>query len=409
MIKRIYNLIKQYCWGVGGLLTLCYFTESWGFVPMLPSAVMWVLLLIIIVRHNTHSKVHVPALLFLLACTLSIIVGHPDPCFRSWLRLGNFALLFFAVSPLFTSEKTRKIRKQMISTLCVLSVLTAVGSFFCFFLGINYMTMFGAQDLMHSNAGLFGGLCIHSMTLGPHAAIASVVLYYMYMRYKNKWYLLLMAMSLGAVLFSASRSSLLAGVSGIVITTFYFSNYRSRAVKTMVGLVLVGAVTFPVWEGATDLMMQKQYENIEMGSATKSRDAKYEYRIAEFKKSPICGIGFCAIDPLGGDEYHESTGTIEPGTSWGAILSMTGLLGFVFFCMMMWHSYANMRAINIPQRGLLLGLLFLFFVHFIAEGYILSAGGEFCFISWMVIAACCENYKREKTDLIFIADENIFK
>lgn len=388
MLKRIKYL--KYCWGVGGLLMLFYFTHSWGFVPNVPNPAIWAMLAYIIARSVGGGKPLTLSLFFLLMCPLGIIFSNPDPCFKSWLRYGNFVLLFLAIGPVFFSSFANKVRLQALSTLLLLSIFTGVVSFFGFFLGINYMTMGGAQKIFRESAGSFGGLCVHSMTLGPIAALGCVALFYGYMRHQKKIYLYLLICSLGAVFFAASRSAFLAALAGIAGVTYYISEQRTKMVRRIMGLCVLAAVTFPIWNQATYLLRSKQENNIASGSLTSSRDAKFEARIYEFKESPLFGVGFCAIDPATGDEFSYSTGQIEPGTAWLQVPSMTGLAGTIPFIMLLLFALNNSkRQKAFAQRGLMIGLLFTFFLHFFAEGYLFSAGGELCMYAWLVIASCC--------------------
>lgn len=390
MIKKLGYIIKKYCWGIGGLLMLCYFTHSWGFCLDVPNPLIWALLAYIIVRSIGGRKPYMLGVFFLLMCPLGILFFNPDSCFKSWLRYCNFVLLFLAIGPVFFSRFANIVRKEALNTLVLLSLLTGVISFFCFFLGINYMTMFGAKDMFRESAGSFGGLCVHSMTLGPIAAIGCTSLFYGYMRKHKYIYLYLLVCCLGAVFFAASRAALLAAVAGIAGVAYYVSEKRTKIVKHVMGLCVLAAVTYPVWNQATYLMRAKQEANIDYGGITSSRDLKYIARIYEFSESPLFGVGFCAIDPATGDEYLASTGTIEPGTSWLQVPSMTGLAGTIPFVLILLASWKNTsRKKFYPQRGLLLGLLLTFFLHFFAEGYLFSAGGEMCAFAWLVIASCC--------------------
>lgn len=389
MIKRLYSLIKKYCWGLGGLLTLCFFTQAWGFVPSVPTYVIWALLVYAISRNFNTGKYNKIAIWFLAMCPLGILAFNPDPCFKSWMRYGNFLMMFFAVGPLFNGEHANRLRLQALSTLLFLCIFTGVVSFFCFFLGINYMIMFGAGDLFRESAGLFGGLCVHSMTLGPIAALGCVALFYCYMRNQKKTYLWLLACCFGAVLFSASRSSLLAALAGVMGCAYFVSEKRSRIVNRIISLCLLAAVTYPIWNQATYLMRSKQANNTEAGSLTSSRDDKFSYRMQEFKENPLFGVGFCAIDPNTGDVYSVSTGQIEPGTAWLQVPSMTGLAGTIPFVLLLVFAWRNSRRqLHYAQRGLLMGLLSAFFLHFFTEGYLFSAGGEVCMFAWLVIACC---------------------
>lgn len=389
MIRNIWLLIRKYCWGVGGLITLSFFTHAWGFCPDVPGFIIWALMLYCIANGFAHGKLNLLGIVFLCALPFGIFYFNPDPCFKSLLRYGNFVLLFLAIGPIFNNDFSIKIRRQALNTMLVLSIFTGVVSFFCFFLGINYMRMFDAQEMFRQQGGYFGGLCVHSMTLAPIAAIGATSLFYLYLKHKKKLYLAMLTCCIGTVLFAASRSALMAAFAGIIATSWYFSRRRSVVMKRIVMMAFFAIVTFPLWEGATDLVMSKQRANEEQGSMTSSRDSKFQYRIEEFNESPLFGVGFCAIDPKTGDDYSSSTGTIEPGTAWLQVPSMTGLVGTIPFIILLIGIWKNTsRRVLYTQRGLILGLMAVFFMHFFAEGYLFSAGNELCFMAWLVIASC---------------------
>lgn len=400
MINNTLRLFMRYCWGIGGFLTFSFFTHAWGFCPDVPGIVIWIMMLYCIIKGCVKGNVNFIALLFLCMLPWGIVYFNPDLCFKSWLRYANFVLLFISIGPIFNNSRMIKFRLQAINMMLVLSIFTGVVSFFCFFLGINFMNLAEAQDLYRAQGGYFGGLCVHSMTLGPIAAIGVVGSFYLYMKHKKKIVLGMFVCCLGAVLFAASRSALLASVAGIIAVTWCYSIHRTIMVKRILLLAILALISFPIWKGSTNLIASKQLANEAMGSATSSRDAKYDYRIEEFKESPLFGVGFCAIDPKTGDEYHANTGTIEPGTAWMQVPSMTGLAGtipFVFLLLGIWKK--TYRQIFYTQRGLFLGLLVAFFFHFFAEGYLFSAGNELCFMSWLVIAVCgMPWYKNLKVD-----------
>lgn len=152
-------------------------------------------------------------------------------------------------------------------------------------------------------------------------------------------------------------------------------------------------LTFPLWERAADGVIKKQEGNVKAGSQFNSRGSKWDARIEEFAGSPVFGVGFSAQDPDGKDEYDKRNGTIEPGSSWLAVLSMTGAVGFVLIVLMLVFPLFYLRDNPNPFNALLLGLLVFFFLSFIAEGYIFAGGNPLCFIAWLVFG--CANDARE--------------
>lgn len=399
MIQYYLQLLKEHCWGPGGLLALCFFTHAWGFCPNVPYVVIWAILAYCLDKGIQYGNLNFMGLIFMLLLPLGTLFFGPDPCFQSWLRYASFVLLFLAIGPVFFNPVSNEIRRQALNTAILLIIFTGIASFFCFFLGINFMRSVSGADLSRQQAGYFGGLCHHSMTLGPLGALGSTALFYLYMKNRKWVYMAMLACCLGSVLFAASRAALAAAVCGILVVTWFFSEERTKMVKRLVLIGVVATLTFPLWEGATSMIMSKQTNNKQMGSMTASRDDKFTCRIMEFKESPFYGVGFCAIDPKTRDEYNRFTGQIEPGSSWLLVPSMTGLAGTIPFLFLLFTTWVNSaKCSRYTQRGLLLGLFTVFLLHFTAEGYLFSAGNEMCFLAWLVIACCAMPWEDHVTE-----------
>ena len=153
-------------------------------------------------------------------------------------------------------------------------------------------------------------------------------------------------------------------------------------------IVLLAAVTLPIWGSALDPVMQKYKDNVAEGSAYSSRENLWSARVMEFESSPLIGVGFDAIDlnlssASGG--YDKDSGMVESGSSWLIILSMTGLIGAILLFPVLFGTYRKLWFDSSPQATMLLGLLTFFFVHMIAEGYIFYGGSMLAFLLWLTI------------------------
>lgn len=390
-MKQIYLEFKQVMRSTGPivlLFTLSMISRAVGFLPYIPELVGYGIMMLMAVYIFSKFK-HVDGLMtgMIVYLALNILICKPDPVFNSWMRLGFFGLLLVCVSPLVQGEQLREVRhKTLNATLWILAMLT-VASFFCRFLGINYM--WGGQPGSYNTAGLFGGLFNQSMMLGPLAGASAVFMAYKAFeanKKERKLYIYATLMCLAAVFFSASRSALMCSMAGVLVTLMKASGGSQRFLKIMTVAMLVGAVTFPLWGGVTDAMMEKANANIEAGGFTTSRDEKWNARITEFESSPVFGIGYPSVNPNLDDVGFG--GVVEPGTSWLAILSMTGIVGFVLFFSIFYKAYKACNRMCRREDALYLGLLALFAVHMMAEGYVFAAGGFLCFILWLVIGCC---------------------
>ena len=379
---------------MGGALAALEYVRFIGLFPRIPYSIVIVALTIsFIYLFSSGFIIEKRSFAFLIWIPISLLLANPDPLFRSWLRFLNFFLVFVVASPLLQNSKAIAFRKHAFNVFLGLSVLFSVASFFGFFFGINLMRIEDATSLevIQNQAGSFGGFYIQSMILGPMAAVSAITCYYNFLTKKNVIFAVLGIMSAGSCMFAASRAAFIAMIIAIVVTTYYLADNKGQFAKWSLHWLVILAVTFPVWYGATYLMQQKNERLVESGRMINSRKGKYECRIKEIRENPISGVGFCAIDPQTGDNYDQVTGQIEPGTSWLAIPAQTGLLGLLFFIVLVIESWNKFSLWRSKERALSLGVMAMFLVHFCAEGYLLSAGGTLCFLAWISIGSYSKN------------------
>lgn len=334
-------------------------------------------------------------LFFLLYIPISLLLSDPNPIFNSWMRYGLFSLLLFCVSPLIKAEKAVVFRWQVMRWTLIISLILGVGSFVAYFVGINYMRSvwnISGLEVCPGSAGLFGGLTIHSMLLAPISGIGAITATYIAFTRKNKKYWILVIMCLGALLFSASRTSLLATISGELAMIYYYSERKSAMVKRIAAILFLAIISYPAWSDATEGINKKNNGDITSGINTDSRTLKWNARIEEWKDSPIYGIGFAAVSDRDEIGYN---GIVEPGSSWLALLSMTGIIGFGLFLAIFIRAIKRTLMTNTPIGALIGGILVMSGVHMVAEGYI-HAGGSFnCFMVWLAIG-CATYYNPEE-------------
>ena len=388
---------------------LMVFIPAGLFLAPLPhSSVVYYALLIIlaglaVIKNQAISNT---AILLLTACMLSIMFGNAAPLFRPWERLGLFALLLIAYFPVFQSVFFDELRSRTFRIMLIVMVFTCIGSFIGYFFGINYMAISFksfANSITIDTVGWFGGLTYQSMMLSPICAIALTILIWALTEWaetpKKKIIVTCAAFaSLCCMMLTASRSGNAAGVAGVALVLFL--KYRSRIGKMMqIGIVgiMLAIVLSPVYMPYADKVLSKQKDNEAAGSTFTSRQSHWEHRIEEFSEYPVFGYGFCAVDTDNHGEYMPSTGIVEPGSSWLAILSMTGIVGTVCFIILLWSTvsklYHEYKSEDDPWALLHLGILTVFAVHFIAEGYVFAGGGALCFLFWFFFG-CAYSYAR---------------
>lgn len=320
---------------------------------------------------------------------LSIILADPDPVFQSWLRFGLFVVLYLSTSSIICSDRALRFRKQCFNIILCFCIVLSVGSFFAYFLGINlFVDKYEGgyiEDYLGS-AGLFAGLCRHSMILGPVAGISTVALLFYYYRYRRYIFLILAVLSIMTTLFAASRTALYSAIFAFM-TILYLNSYNKAVfLRKILTVLLVGLITFPIWNFALE-GIDKKNNRPEAADVFDTRTVKMNARIDEVISSPIYGVGFSAIDPNGNDRYDRVEGTIEPGSSWLAVLSMTGIVGFLIVASLFYKSFQS--SINSGEENLLyIGILAFFTLHMITEGYVFAGGSPISFVLWLTVANC---------------------
>lgn len=328
---------------------------------------------------------------FLFVCFLSLIVNDPPSFFKPWSRFFVYSMVILVVSPFIVSRRANESRFVLLNYLLNCFALLSIGSFIAYFLGVNLFVHYG-KKMEITDIGHFSGIMNHSIALGHFAGLSAVYLLARTLSNKGVKQALFAIGSIccyGACLFSASRNGVISSLiaSLVVFVGFYRKKLFSGFIVSLL-IVCVAASTYSFWGWATEFVLVKNEANIELGeSAFYSREKKFNARIAEFKKSPIIGIGYYAIDP-DLDKVEFSTGQIEPGSSWLAIASMTGLLGFISFfiiCLISFKKAWNYQ--DVFTSSLISSLLCFYFIHMISEGYIIAPRSIYGVFFWLIVSS----------------------
>ena len=343
------------------------------------------------------SKVYFPIIIFFYFQLLGIAFNNPLPVFRSWERLLLFFVLLCAVFPVFSSEIIKKTQVINFLLMCNICMIIAVISFFCYFLGINLM-MGHADEFIEEyvgHGGWFSGITNQSMMLAPIASVGACFALVKGFKDRDIPFFLLFVCCYGAVLFAASRAAF-AGLNLAVLFIIYsYIKSNKKNARIFWGGIVILLLSFRVWSGwLVNLENKIDKNNAIYEHVIDARNFKYRYRIDEFKQNPILGIGFAAVDPKNSSEYMADRGSVEPGSSWLAILSMSGIVGaicmFFIFKDALWSSYRNRNHYSI----LTFSILLFFIVHMMFEGYIFAGGSTLCYILWSTLGASV-NLKNE--------------
>ena len=331
------------------------------------------------------------AVLLLLYLPLNLAITQPDIVFRPWQRLALFSIVFASTSPMLYGHSIGLLRKKILMGTLLICVLLGFGSLICYFIGINYMPNQWDGSAMldfRGRFGYFGGLLIQSIILGMVCGLGILYLFYRSMgqeKRDRKWYYLAMVILALTILISASRSALLSVLAGMLVMLYKSAKTKGRFMRVLIGILLIGILTYPLWEKYTIGIEDKSEVGAELG-AYGSRTEKWTTRIIEFSEHPLFGIGFASVDKR--YDVVGVNGVVEPGSSWLCILSMTGIVGFILFIIILIKPIQFLRSNPTPYNVLLLGLLAFFCIHMLFEGYIFAGGSSLCFMAWLVIGCC---------------------
>ena len=327
--------------------------------------------------------------LLLIICAISLALNNPPSYFRAWQRLGVFSLVLFVASPMLSSSAAAAERYKVLEYFINICIVVSVGSFFAYFLGIN---LFVRNDtLLDIGSGSFSGLTNHSMVLGPVAGLSCICLFARVFEAQNTAQksveAVLFVLCLMSCFLSASRGAVVATIVGCMFVLCRIYHDRiGRMFLLLIVLISMAAATFPFWGGMTNFLVQKQLGNEQMGGVFYSREQKFDARLKEFESSPLYGIGYNVVNP-NLDQVNLQNGQIEPGSSWLAILSMTGIIGFVCFSLICIRALKRAWRIEVPiLSGVLGGCLFFFFIHFFAEGYVFAPKSFLILLFWLIVA-----------------------
>lgn len=366
-----------------------------GGLPPIPSIVLYASYVVAAIFFIFSPSISfIPSYIFFLSYIgLSIPFKNISFVFHSQERFFLFALLLFIASPLVQCRRSLDFRSNCLTMILVASVLLSVGSFFCYFMGINLFVRLGESyadvDVYKGSAGYFSGLTKHSMILGPIAGVS--IIYLLHIIQNSRKFILLIPVLLcsGALLLSASRGAIISSIVSLVFFLYCLSDSLLIFIKRMFLVLSLLIVSFPIWQDAAVGVISKQETRSRSGGAFDSRTVKFDNRVKEFTSNPITGIGFASVDSNHRTDYDASSGIIEPGSSWLAVLSMTGLVGFSFFVYFILSALIN--CFKPVRKDLLLSTLLVFFlVHMLIEGYVFAGGNPVTFILWLIIARCTD-------------------
>lgn len=375
------------------ILSIIKLTLPLPFIPNL--SILWLGGVIICLSwalfKDKKLQVSIPLLLFCLVVLVGLFIKQPPIYYRSLERFILFVINISFLSSLITSPTLIEIRKHMLYITLIGVRVIVVASFIAYFLGINL----AVKNISIDYRWAFAGITSQSMILAPCCGICLIETLWkmLYGDFSKKQLLIqcgLLIMTIWTILVAGSRGSLIASALSIAVL-FYYYPFKKRLLKyvTLISIPLTFLVPSYIYENATYTINKKMISANNHNSLTSSRDEKWEARLMEFKENPILGVGFASQTHFTSDDnmqWIEKTGSLESGSSWLSILSMTGILGFIIIAIFNIKMLSCLvKAIKrTPFYILHLCLLIFLLTHGIIEAWVLYSGGFIFYLYWLL-------------------------
>lgn len=336
------------------------------------------------VRYNRNAGLFI--MFILLICISSIVNLMLD------LRLVLFSYILVVTCPIYTSLRWHNYKKRIMSNFFIGFVVVVLLNMYAKITGFNFRAMTqGWEDMTDKQ---FSGYCDQPMWLAAASAVSTVYCAYLVFSQARKTkkqqylYILLLPCSIYITMISGSRSAFLAAIGAMCVVLYLLVKNKVRLIKYIAGAVVFSLVLSPIFlsRETTGAMLAKQESQEEAGKT--SRDELWSERMAEFKSSPLIGVGFGAH----GVGLDKEVSREETGGGWISILSQTGIAGLILALCIILKAYTPIRIIRRDISMMCVYAIYFFFcVHSIVEGYMFQGGWYLCLIFWMVIGLLIEN------------------
>jgi len=347
------------------------------------------------------QKINVLLGAFLIFCVIGILINDIPSYFQPWFRLISFIMVIGLIGPLVSSPKFYAFRYYAFSKANLAILVLGAGSFLTRILPLG----------VPAGRGGWSGLFVHTMILGPMAAIALMISLYLFYNEKIKensikkriiFFQICIGLSFFSILLASSRTAILACMGGLLF--FFYKVYQQKFAKFLYSIIIVVVLvsgSYPIWSQYTTGIQKKMESSEKQGDITATRSSIWQARLLEFSESPVFGIGFAHMKYTGKKDSERSEGKVEPGSSFLAVLAMTGIFGFLMIVLLLLNYlfFILRNQFDLLSTAVLGSLLIFFLIHMIAEGYILSSGGVLFFYVWLLLGNI-EMYKQTGKILI---------
>lgn len=333
----------------------------------------------------SHSKVWLFWGLIIFLWLTTIVNNMLD------LRLVIFSVILYLCRPTGSVDLHQYKMKLMKNIYWGFGVVT-LANLYAKLAGINLKQ---GADWMEAHRGFseFSGFASHPMWTSCAAAISTtffVSLVFRESEMKNLQKYVCYGMiliSLYITMISASRAAFFLSLacSALII---WMQTEKVTAFMRNALIVVFTALFFAPFLIDNSSAMRNKKNGLEVTTKNTSRDVLWAERIAEFKSSPIIGIGFAAY----GVGAKKQVGRNESGGGFITVLAQTGIIGLLFIVLIWVAAIVMPRNIGNDPDLILIYCSFMFFsIHSILEGYMFQGGWYLCLIIWLIIGFMIEH------------------
>lgn len=298
---------------------------------------------------------------------------------QSLFKWAGWVLLFGLVGPVIKNVQFQNIRLSAWRAVKFFSILIGTVSYFWYLLNLPSFWR-----------GTFTGITTSSMILGPIAGMSVLFCLHDAIRKGSRVYLVLAVLSIFSCLLAGSRTAIVSLLVGLVVFgALSFRRLNANKAYLLIGLFFLfcslgGVAILNDMRVNFDL---KYFETLQNKGLQNTRKVLWSARWREFSNNPLFGVGIG--QGFGGEDAGvviDAAGNInvEPGSSYLALLSMTGVVGTACFAYLIIRTFFQIwrqkSRLNLMEM-LIIGVFLSF--HMVSEGWIYAVGSPFCFLFWL--------------------------
>ena len=378
-----------------GTFAVALVARNWVITPLIPMAFpfsqgalyagVFALPLALTLREVPRFEPEV--LLMLMAFAIgSLNAEYREQSLQRWLGL---AAAVAAVGPLLRSRTATTMRAAAWKMIGLGCIITAIAS-----------ALWVVLPLPTTGWGIFSGISVHPKTLALDATIAVCLLVAWTTRANAPRTVPLTLVACAMIVMSGSRASVLTTLVCILL----IAGIRGVRVERLVpGAVLMGALATLVSPLVMNPLESETAQYYRIKGLENSRDHLWAARLSEIEHFPLFGVGVGMAEVIlpytamasqelaTGDTYLSADGkvSIEPGSSWLAVFSMTGFLGGALFLVVLGRSSAILahagKEMDRRKLAELVAVMACFGLHMVEGGFVLSFGNPHCLYFWLLV------------------------